>query len=286
MLKRHIIPAFFVSLTACGNSGPNVPPITAFPPPGSPEKTVMINAGTGERVLRFTPKAESGQRMHATLKANSSVVGGGQQMNFDMGMDFDTVSSIGDAKPDGSFRSRSITENAKATLGGKLAEMGADPATISAAMQGMATMTTVDSRGRILEVKFEGDNPLMQQLQAGLEKIFQSGFVPLPEEAVGPGAEWDALGYLDAMGVEARLAARYKLVSLAGSKVKLAVTMRGIADPQVTHMPNVPIGVDLSAMSIEGDGTLEIDLEHPTVGRIERTMKITATMSAQGQDST
>ena len=79
--------------------------------------------------------------------------------------------------------------------------------------------------------------------------MYSSGFVPLPEEAIGPGAEWDSLGHMDAMGVKAQLAARYKLVALDGNVAKLELAMRGRAEPQKAQLPNAPVEVDLTPVA-------------------------------------
>jgi hypothetical protein len=185
-------------------------------------------------------------------------------------------------KSDGGFKMRATIEEAKAKLGGELAAM-VDPSVMSDAVKGLTTIVQVDGRGRLIDVAFEGTNAIAEQMNMGFDKSFQSGFVPLPEEAVGPGAVWDALGHMDAMGVKARLAARYKLIELNGSQAKVEITLQGTADPQATTLPNAPMSVDLKELTLDGSGTMKIDLERPTRGDMDISVSIKAEMAAQGQ---
>lgn len=271
-------------LGACGKGGGELPEARAFPPPDAPQAITIIERGEAGRVLRFAPKAGAGADTVRADVTVSSTVKGPQSMTIEMGLDLLMSNRILDAGGDGSFRMQSKIEDAKARLGGELAKMGASPEMMGDVMRGLATNVTIDARGRMLSWAIEGDNPMVQQMQMGLDKAFQSGFVPLPEEAVGPGAVWDALGHMDAMGVKARLAARYELLALDGSKARLEVSMRGAADPQKTRLPNAPVDVELGALEIEGGGTMTIDLERPTRGEMDLTMNMKASMEAQGQD--
>lgn len=273
-------------LTACGKGGGiDLPEARAFPPPGAPEATTLVSAGTGERVLRFAPKADTSDKVRVDATVSSIAKAGGQSMTFELGLDLTMASRVEEVEADGRFRVRSVIDDVKTRLGGDLAKMGGESAASMMAdmMKGIATAVTLDSRGRMLGMQLEGDNPVMQQMQMGFDRGFQSGFVPLPEEAVGPGAEWDVLGHMDSMGVKARLAARYKLVALEGSRATLEVTMRGAADPQATEMQGAI--VELERLAITGSGTMTIDLERPTRGEMDLTLELTAAMEAQGQSA-
>jgi len=278
------VPFLAALATACGgSSGPDMPSDSDFPPIGSPPTTKVVQPGTGGRVLRFTPKADAADRVRADMTITSSVSGGGESMDVDMGFDLTTSNKVEEVKPDGSVRVRSVVDDAKVKLGGQLASMGVDGDTVSSMVKGIATTVEVDNRGRLLNLSIDGGGAMADQMNMGLDKSLSSGFIPLPEEAVGPGAEWDSLGHMDAMGVKAQLAARYKLVSLDGTKAKIEMAMRGRASAQKAQLPNAPVEVDLEHLDIQGEGTLEVDLERPTSGKADITVTIKAAMSAQGQ---
>jgi hypothetical protein len=271
-------------MAACGGkSGPALPEAQAFPEPGAPQKTVVVEKGSEGRVLRFSPKAGDSDKVRAKVDLKTSVEGGGQSMDIEMGMEMTLANEIAETKGDGSFQMKASLEDVKATLGGDMASMGVDPSIISDAMKGLITNVSVDPRGRILDMALAGDNPFADQMKMGLDQSFQTGFIPLPEEAVGPGAVWDALGHMDSMGVKARLSARYTLVSLEGSRAVVEISMRGVADKQKARFPNAPIDVDLESLEIEGGGKMSIDLERPTRGDMNLDLTLKASMSAEGE---
>lgn len=279
-----VVPVLVSFLAACGGGGGiDMPSAKDFPPPGAPPTTKVVQAGTAARVLRFAPKADAIDKVRADLQVTSSVSGGGQSMDVEMGFDLTTTNTVEEVKPDGSAKVRSVVDDAKVKVGGELASMGMDSSTISDMVKGIATIVEVDARGRLLGMNVEGGGGMMDQLQMGMDKSLSSGFIPLPEEAVGVGAEWDSLGHMDAMGVKAQLAARYKLIELNGSEAKLELTMRGKADAQRAQLPSAPVEVDLDKLDIEGSGTIKIDLERPTRGEADLTVRVKASMTAQGQ---
>lgn len=269
-------------LVACGKSGPDMPKANDFPAPGDPEKTVVVEPGTNGQVLRFKPKAGGKDRLKARVDMETSVDGGGQSADVDFGMEMVLENEVTEVEDGDRFTMSSVISDTKLELGGQLAAM-ADTDMMSGMMDGTSTKVSVDTRGRVLELKFEGGNPLMDQMEMGLNKSFQSGFVPLPDEPIGAGGSWDALGHMDAMGAKVRLAARYKLLSLEGSRAKLELTMRGTADRQQAEIPGAPVSVEIVELSITGRGTMTVDFERPTSGELDLEMAVKAEMSAQGE---
>lgn len=282
MKRFGLAAALALTLAACGKSTPDLPPAADFPAAGEAAKTIVKSAGENARALRYAAKA--GDKNAADMDIDMSISGGGVDMGFTMKLGAE--SAIEAVEDNGAFkRSMSITD-ATVKLGGELAKMGGDTSMFSDMMKGMKMSFKMDNQGRVLEADMGGgDNPMMGQMQAGMDQAMQGGVVPFPTEPVGVGAQWEALTTVDMMGAKARMVAGYKLIELNGDKGTLEFTLRGAAESQKMEMQGAGT-VDLNSMGIEADGRIGFDLARPTAGKVDMKMNMKMDLTAQGQSAT
>ncbi len=283
-MKRFgfIVATALIGFSACGKGTSDLPPAAEFPAPGEAAKTVVKSAGENTRVLRYVAKVDA--KNEADMDIDLSIDGGGMEMGFKMKLG--ALNSITAVDPAGNFTQAMEITSASVTLGGKLAEMGGDSKMFDDMMKGMKMSFKMDPQGRMLEADL-GDkaNPMMGQMQAGMDQAMQGGVVPFPTEAVGIGAQWEALSTVDMMGAKARMVANYKLVALDGDKGTLEFTLKGSADAQKMTVPNAPGEVDLKALAIDAEGKIGFDLGNPTAGSVDMKMNMRMDLSAQGQSA-
>jgi len=98
-----------------------------------------------------------------------------------------------------------------------------------------------------------------------LQEQIQQLATPLPEVAVGVGAQWEVKKPLTHATVRMAQSARYTLTKLQGSKVTFDVVLTQFASSQELKSGNLPRGakVMLHSLKSTGKGRLEIDLTRP-----------------------
>ncbi len=283
MKRLGLISALLISLSACGGkSSPELPPASEFPAAGEAAKTIVRSAGENARALRYTAKA--GDKNAADMDVDMSLNGGGVDMGFKIQLVAE--SAIDEVDDKGIFKQSMTISDATVKLGGDLAKMGSDTSMFSDMMKGTKMAFKMDSQGRVLEADMGAEaNPMMGQMQAGMDQAMQGGVVPFPTEPVGVGAQWEALTTVDMMGAKARMVASYKLVELNGDKGTLEFALRGGAEAQKMEMAGAG-QVDLNSMGIEADGRIGFDLVRPTAGKVDMKMNLVMDLTAQGQNAT
>ena len=279
---------FVVTLVACGSKTPSVslPAASEFPPIGQPAKIVVGTPGTSPVVLRF--KAEKGVRDVEAMTMDLAIAAkaAGESMDMSMGMTSDLEVTVDEVRPDGSFVMKSVTSKTHLTLGGQLGKMaGGQESTIAAAVDGQVTTVTQDAQGRALALEMPDENPMLKQMAGGLDSAMKGSAVMFPDAAVGVGATWQALAFVDLMGGKVRMVGEYKLVELSGRKGKVELTMRGAVGAGES-MALANGGGTVTALSFTGSGTISFDLDRPSASAAQITMSVDADIRAQGQDAT
>lgn len=282
MKRLGLITALILSSSACGGkSAPDMPPASEFPAAGESAKTLIRAPGENTRVLRYAAKA--GDKNAADMDVDMSISGGGVDMSFKM--QIGAESSIDEVDDKGTFRQSMTITGATMKLGGELAAMGGDTSQIGDMLKGQKMSFKMDNQGRVLEADMGEGNPMMQQMQAGMDQAMQGGVVPFPSDAVGVGAQWDALTTVDMMGAKMRMVSSYKLVELSGDKGMLEIAIGGNAEAQKMNMQGAG-EVDLKSMNLKASGKIGFDLARPTAGSVDLKMNIEMDLSAQGQSAT
>jgi hypothetical protein len=160
---------------------------------------------------------------------------------------------------------------------------------IFAGVKGLTGTGTASSRGHNESAAFEapaGSNPQTRQLADQMKDLFTQLLVPLPEEAVGPGAKWEVKTPLKSQGMTVDQTATYELVSLEGERLTTKSTLAQHAANQKIQNPAMPgMKMDLTKMTGKGSGERTFDLAHllPTAGAANFHTETAMTMNMGSQ---
>ena len=149
------------------------------------------------------------------------------------------------------------TDNAHPSL---LAEMrkGVD------LLVGASGQLEVDPRGLVTGLSLAqpaGLGPELAQFLDSARLAMDDMVVPLPEDAVGIGAKWEATDTVTQGGISVREKTYYELVALDGPRALIRSRTVQSADRQRASLPGLPDGVTAEVVSLRGSGTGEIDLD-------------------------
>lgn len=147
----------------------------------------------------------------------------------------------------------------------------------------------MDPRGAVLggEAEIPRDLPAsvhqaMQQMSESLGQVA----VPLPEEAVGPGARWRTTQDLEQGGMKLRQRGEYRLTSREGDRATLEVSLeQTLLDPEIEPPGMLGAKARVSRFTSSGQGTIELDLGHLAPTRFDMSVELSMAMdvTAMGQ---
>nr|MBA3923156.1 hypothetical protein [Nostocaceae cyanobacterium] len=104
------------------------------------------------------------------------------------------------------------------------------------------------------------DANLKQTMQQMLDSIKQMS-MPVPQEAVGVGSQWQVTSMLNTSGMNIKQMTTYQLVSLKDGVVTLNVnTVQAALPSQKLTPPGLPSGVTLALKSYEGVGQGQVTM--------------------------
>jgi hypothetical protein len=161
-------------------------------------------------------------------------------------------------------------------------------------IKGLTGTGTVSSRGFSKEVEFKapaGSNPQARQLMDQMKEFITELVAPLPEEAVGPGARWEAKTPLKSQGMTIDQTATYELVTVEGERLTTKSTIVQHAANQKIQNPAMPgLKMDLTKMVGNGSGERTFDLAHllpaTGTGKVHSETSMTMNMGGQKQPMT
>jgi hypothetical protein len=131
-------------------------------------------------------------------------------------------------------------------------------------IKGMSGTGTVSSRGLAKGMEFKvpsGVDAQTRQVMDQMRDSFSSIAAPLPEEAVGPGARWEAKIPIKSQGMTIDQTGTSELVSIEGDRLTTKSTFTQRASNQKVESPAMPgLKVDLIKMNGTGTGESNYDL--------------------------
>lgn len=150
-------------------------------------------------------------------------------------------------------------------------------------LAGMRGEVSLSSRGVVRSSRLEFGQPLdqqMAQMAQSMQQSMEQSSVPLPEPAVGVGAEWKVLQRVQGMGISVYQVASFRIERLEGMTATLAVSVQQSAPRQ--PMPGGPgaTSAELVSLQTRGEGPSIVDLRSP-VPRSSVEMDQTMRMSVQ-----
>ena len=137
------------------------------------------------------------------------------------------------------------------------------------------------------EMKLPDDaDPQARQTMDQMKDTLSGTAVPLPEEAVGPGARWEVKAKLKSQGMTIDQTVTYELVSIEDTRITLKSTSAQNAANQKIQSPAMPgMKLDLNKMTSTGTGTTMFDLAQllPVEGNSEEHTEMVMEMNMGGQ---
>jgi len=275
---------FVTSIALVGAQAPSTP--QDYPAAGKPAIVTLVAPGAQPRTaLRYAIAKDYKAHMDLTMLMNMSMAMAGgpeqplQMPGIKMGADVQVtnVAPSGDVSFDLAF------------TGVHVDEAGADPSIVAMLQsldtdfKGVRGSTTMTNRGAASDWQIDLSkvtNPQLSQMMGSLSSSLNNLSVPLPEDAVGVGARWEARQTIQANGVQVRQKTTFELVALDGRAIKFKMTIEQTAPPQAINNPSMPPGADaaLEQWTGNGGGTVAIDLTS-LVPTSETTMQSSMVMS-------
>jgi hypothetical protein len=263
-----------------------------YPAPGQSAIVTLLSPGAAPRAaLRYAIGGDYKSHMDLTMLMGMSMVLPGlpsqpmQMPAMRMGADVGVrnVAPTGDVTFDFAYTSVSVDQTAGTdpTLASLIQSMDAD-------FKNVRGSTTMNTRGATHGSKMDLSklaDGRMGQMMGSLGSSLDSLTVPLPEEAVGPGARWESRQTIQSNGLEVYQKTLWELVAVEGKTVRLKTTIEQTAPPQSMSNPALPAGTDVSLAKFTGAGggtvTLRLDSLVPT-SEVNSTTNMTMSVNAGG----
>ena len=261
--------------------------------PASTMQVKLLEAGAEPRkALRLHPSPGDKQTLVLTIKMAMETKMGETEtpsmkmppINMTMNSTVKEVSDNGDILCEFVMGDISVSDQPGATPA--VAEM---MKSAFAGVKGLSGTGTVSSRGFSKGVEFKapaGANPQSRQFVDQMKESFTQLAAPLPEEAVGPGARWEAKTALKSQGMTIDQTTTYELVTLEGERFTTKSTIVQHAANQKIQNPAMPgLKLDLIKMAGNGSSQSTFDLAHllPSAGTGKVHSETSMTMNMGGQ---
>ena len=255
---------------AAGGADTNAPEAQAGAQSATSTSTTqvkLLEAGSEPRkVLRLHPSPGDKQTLRLTLKMAIETKMGevqSQAMKLPaMTMTMDTtvkdVSDKGDITYELVMGETTLTDDPGGNA--QLAEL---MKTALGGIKGMSGTGTVSSRGLAKGMEFKvppGADAQTRQVMDQMRDSFSSIAAPLPEEAVGAGARWEAKIPIKSQGMTIDQTGTSELVSIEGERLTTKGTFTQRASNQKVESPAMP-GLKLDLIKMIGTGTGESTFE-------------------------
>jgi len=256
----------------------------------------LLQAGSEPRkVLRLAPKAGDKQTMGLTMKMGIEMKMGEMEVpamnipaiSMDMIVTIKEVSSTGDITYDMNMGEATMEEDPNASEQVAAAMKGSLDS-----FKGMSGTCRMSSRGISLGADMkapDGANPQVRQTIDQMKDSMDRISAPLPEEAVGPGARWEAKTTVKSQGMTINQAATYELVSIEGDRVTIKSTITQNAANQKISNPSMPgMKVEVAKMNSKGGGnaTWELSRILPVEGTMDVKSEMTMGVPTGGEQQT
>jgi len=151
-----------------------------------------------------------------------------------------------------------------------------------ATLKGLSGTYSLDPRGQVTtsQTALPGAALGAAPTAADIEEQMQQMALPLPAEAVGPGARWRAVQQTSANGLEVTQTTEYTLRSRNGEQLELDVKIVDVTLPDLSGM--VP-GASVSSATMSGGGPMTVNLAGLVPrGALDVEMAISMSLDLQG----
>ena len=265
--------------------------------PAAPKSPVkLLDAGSEPRtVLHLHPRVGDQQTVIMTMKMAMTTSAAGKEMPamdmpaMLMTMDFG-VKDISDA---GEITYTMVFSDATVA-----ADTNTPPAIAAAMKSSLASIRGMTGTGRMsshgiikgVEIKLPAAaDPQMSKTMDQMKESFSSSSIPLPEEAVAPGAKWEYQTRIKSQGMTIDQNLHYELIAIEGDRLTLRSTITQNAANQKIQNPAMPsLKVDLTKMTGSGTGSSTLDLGRimPVSGTLAEKTEVIMDMNVGQQKQT
>ncbi len=244
-------------------------------------EVTLISAGNEpRRAVRFSPEVGQIQKSDLIVKMSQKILVGGMAMasqpippqKMTMETKVTDVSSDGDISFEFEYTNMKVIDdpNRPSPIAATLEKM-LEP------MIGSTGQGVVTNRGMTRSGKFnvpDDLSPQLKQLLAGMEDAMNRLSSPVPEEAIGEGAQWKITQRVVANGMKLTQTSIHTVTSMSKDGFEMSVKLEQEAESQVITNPMLPAGTKLKLDSLVSDGTAEITVEEAAVFPVSSKMKI------------
>ncbi len=156
-------------------------------------------------------------------------------------------------------------------------------------LKGMAGTGAISSRGIPLNLEMKAAPDINPQVRSTLQQLsesFSQYCVAWPEEAIGPGAKWQATLPVKSQGMTIDQIATYELISMDGDQFRLKVYIAQKATNQRISNPTMPsVKMNLLNLSgaVSGDITANPTRIFPTTSKLVMQNSTEMNMEMSGQ---
>jgi hypothetical protein len=260
---------------------------------GSTTQVKLLEPGAEPRqVLRLHPKPGDHQTLNLIMNVSMEVKAGQMETpavklpTMKMALEA-TVKNVGE---DGEITYEMLTGDATVAD-----EPGAIPQVVDALKAAFANFKGMSGTGRMsnrgfskgVEMKVPSDaNPQLRQFIDQMKESFSRFTAPLPEEAVGAGARWEAKLPVKEQGMALDQTTVYEVVSIEGDRVTTRSTVTQSAANQTIDNPAMPgMKAQLTRMTGQGKGQVSSDLTRilPLEGSAELHTELAMAMNMGSQ---
>ncbi len=265
-----------------------VEPDEPTPPPGAPVVRLLDAGGSPRRKLRYVVPAPrktiAVMEMTMTMDLTLGAAPGRNVVSppIRTTMEFDIAPTSAPAE---------LTLAFKLTGAEVLPGPGADILRPQIArMVGMSGAGRVTTRGLVLAMDHRVPPDLPPAMTSTLDSMRNSirqMSVPLPAEAVGPGARWEVEQTVEMGGLSFTQVVQHSLREMTDGRTTIAVTLQQSAPRQEMKLPGVAPGTVATLESMRGGGSGEFELDLaavvPRSGRMTHESDMATRMTVGGQ---
>lgn len=255
--------------------------------PVTPPQVELLNLGTEPRqALRFQPAPTAKQLGLVTLNMDMSIATAGNptETNKMPGTVIKFETTVTKIEPNGNihyqFRYIDFDAVADASLPPAAAEKMRSEFTKF--LKDLKGMVVVNNRGQTLSVNFvmpDDADPLIRQILDQFSQSIDQFSAPLPESAIGIGAQWRVARDAEIYGMNLQQTATYELVSFQDgvATLNIGVKQQVPAQSQVSGLPELPSGGTMQIKSLNSSG------QGQTRMRMDRLIPLSAKIAVQSR---
>lgn len=261
----------------------------AIEPEARPTVTVASAGKEPRHVLRWDLKEGSTATLDLAMsvRAEMKLDGEARPPNATPPINTTLSLTVDERSPDGDVLIRLSVVGASIQKSDEIsAEMAARIDQVLATMVGMGGSYRSDARGFVSDVQIQdppGAPAAVRQTIENIRQAVRQMLAPLPETAIGRGAEWTVESQYEYSGMQVSELARFRATKVRPPLVIVEVSVEQNASPQQIVGANGQTG-ELESLATKSKGTNRWNLERVAKVVVERETHMDMTVKGPGTD--